>query len=331
MLITCILLLFYGFRSITVNSKKELPQSDFKILCGIFISCIVLGHMALETHREFDFRIMHTYIYILVSSFFFMSGYGLNISYRNNSKYLKQLLIKRIPSIIKKFIIANIIYCIFFYLTIDSYRFSMVEVVFNLKKGIVFLDYSWFIFALLYLYFLFLISHFFKCKSTIHTILLLGYLLYLYLCISLEFPDYWITSISGFFVGIYFNDLRTLCCDSEKNVKIPVFVFISSFFIKISNHYHITNVDFRFVSILVSSVCVFCLFSWMLSYSFLDNPLFKFIGQHSLEIYLFQGIAIRICMPVYDSFGISAYIFITFVSIGIIIQILKASSYIWND
>lgn len=177
----------------TGTERKELWSRDrSKAVSGICAILIVFHHMAQKTCAEWvpaEYRMhgLEPFIdigYLLVGVFFFCSGYGLYKSLKSKPDYLKSFIGKHYGPIIFVFIIANIPF-----LAATEHLSS----------------YSWYIYAILYLYAAFWIS-FKTCKNEKAAIAVMaGFILfYCLFCDYIVLGTWWYNSVWLFFVGLIF-------------------------------------------------------------------------------------------------------------------------------
>ena len=171
-------------------------------LRGIMACLIVVCHVSFkysESHYGWPFTSFGAPI---VSTFFFLSGYGLTVSAeRKGEKYLNGFLRRSLNKLLPQFIIASVIWILI----------SCVWMNGNFKEDlwgfVIFrppLPYSWFIYVLIILYMVFffvfqlLIKKNIKFKLAILFIAILGVVVSFRL---LGFEPYWYLSIFAFNVG----------------------------------------------------------------------------------------------------------------------------------
>lgn len=99
--------------------------------------------------------------YLPVGFFLFCSGYGLVISLRDKDRYLRSLLLLRIPAVIIAYLVANLIYLCARLATGTMNRGSLFDFLFG---GGALVTYSWYIVCIVYLYIAFGFIHSFWGK-----------------------------------------------------------------------------------------------------------------------------------------------------------------------
>lgn len=167
-------------------------RSQTKAILGLMALGIVLHHMAQKTCAPWlpDEYIVHglepflNLGFIFVGLFFFCSGYGLYKSIKNKPDYLKGFIGNHLRPIILLYIISNV--C-----------FYMIGEVLN--------GYTWFIYAIVYLYFAFFISFKF-CKNEKNSIILLAgfVILYVVYCEVMVLGTWVYNTVGIFLIGLLF-------------------------------------------------------------------------------------------------------------------------------
>ena len=96
----------FNMRINKTNEFMSKKQTD--ILKGICSVIIIFVHIPNNYSNRIQ-DIISSFGYICVSIFFMLSAYGLKYSLTNKTDYLNKFLLKRLPSVIIPFLIANII------------------------------------------------------------------------------------------------------------------------------------------------------------------------------------------------------------------------------
>ena len=142
-----------------MTKKKNLISSVncFNLLRGIMALWIVIGHCSMEYEREIlPLLLIHKFNLVWVGVFFFLSGWGLELSVDVKEDYLKGFLCKKCTGILR--------------MTVSMYLFQIISFA-TLKVGgeydwdVVFFlqDYvrstNWYMWELLFFYLVFYFSH----------------------------------------------------------------------------------------------------------------------------------------------------------------------------
>lgn len=158
----------------------------------------------------------------IVAVFFFISGYGLSISYKaKGAAYLDNFLKKRLGKLLPKFVVLTVVMMIIYHFFSDnSLEIQLIKFI---KQGWTPLPNSWFIYAIVYVY-----ISFYICSLCVKDSCRLGIsftvasVLYIWLtCNILHFQDYWYITIIcvnlGYFVA-YYEEKITVIVENYKMV-----------------------------------------------------------------------------------------------------------------
>ena len=145
--ISTLLLLFIIF----YNSNTFIFSiSKTQVLKAILPILIIIGHCSLNYNILYDFKNLGA---IVVSIFFFISGYGLELK-RLQQKMSIGYILRRIKTILLPIIIPSIIYITVLYIKGDNVSETLLK---NIWRWNIVLPYTWFISKLLIIYLLFYI------------------------------------------------------------------------------------------------------------------------------------------------------------------------------
>ena len=139
--------------------------------------------------------------FVLVAVFFFISGYGLSYGMRNKQNYLEGFFRKRLLPVLVPYWIVNTINIIFCFgkgtiFTPMQYVLSYIWA--DIITG------TWFVTAILVLYFIFFIA--FKSKNS-YAVLELGLSGYFVICYCLKLHTSYTASIAAFLMGVIWNKI----------------------------------------------------------------------------------------------------------------------------
>lgn len=194
-----------------------------KNILGIFAILIMLHHLgqkasAFWVPAEFRRHGLEVFVpigYLLVSFFFFCSGYGLIKSARTKADYFKGFLVKRLNRILMIFVITEIIYW--------AVRFVYGNVSLPLNP------YSWYVYAIIILYIGFFLIY---RKESKMSLLFMGLwiLVYTVICYTLIKGNWWFNTAPIFLLGIYVADHEEKLV-KRKKLKIVIFavIFLAAF------------------------------------------------------------------------------------------------------
>lgn len=264
-------------------------KAEAKSLQGLMALGIIFHHMAQKTCApwlpdEFISHGLEPFLnlgYLFVGLFFFCSGFGLYKSIKQKNDYLKGFLGKHIRPIILLFIISNV--C-----------FYMIGQTLN--------NYTWFIYAIVYLYIAFYIS-FKKCRKEKNAIVLLiiFILLYVAYCEIFVLGTWVYNTIGIFMLGLILAKYEDRIVSRIRKQFVPILIlsaailviaFASSLYFgnkvvlaDTRQLYYVIrwlSVILQFIAASSFSILLFILNQKI---SILCKPL-EFLGGLSLELYL---------------------------------------------
>ncbi len=280
-----------------------------KMIQGLFVVLVMMHHLAQKTSaswvpakvRQPGLEIFLPIGYLLVSFFFFSSGYGLTKSRKLKENYFSGFLIRRLNPILMTFLITNFIYM--------WIRFLYGTVYLPLNP------YSWFVYAIMVMYagFYFVYRKDIKYPELWMGIVILAYSIYCYVTMT---GDWWINSPPVFLVGILVAEneekIQAFVGKKKKLYAVCLFVIFLICFIVTERSTDVYNL-IRFINfgrdfsyywinipcIILQAVAGTC-FSLLIYVLLPDiNPPQKvgkvlgFFGAMTLEFYLIHGLFVQ--------------------------------------
>ena len=293
----------YGRNSIGIFSKDAtLP------LRGLLALFIVLHHISLRLTYMipeaslFDLSEFRSWGDLIVSVFFFMSGYGIIKSYQKKGKsYLDGFLTGRLFRIIVPYII-----CCILYIPFNNISISSIICLETWKADCPFLPSSWFVMAIFieYLFFYFMAKIFSEVKNTIISSYFLSLVL-VFALICLDFRSWWWKDLICFNFGmsISFHEeyLRRLLLNKK------MLLVLGGLLLFVLNLPELINISSNFL--LPIRVFLLPIFVWQLvCYTkYTRNSILKWLGNISYEIYLVHT---AILIYLYNTLGINSFLLI---------------------
>lgn len=261
---------------------------------GVLAILIVFHHFS-TTCDISSFSEFRRWGSIIVSVFFFMSGYGLGRSITLKGKvYLSNFLSHRLwKSVILPYIIALIIFLV--YLNVDVPDASTL--VGDWSRGFTLLPNAWFIVALALMYLGFFFIN--KTSGRCHVVKIFLYtLVYIIIVYSVGFERCWYVSVIMFPLGMLYadkeNELVTLLNRYRARIwLIPLMMGITcTCFI---------------MQTIISSIVAFMALTIALVFVMISIEVerigkigvFSFLSAISYEIYLCHGVAMKMCRGKY--------------------------------
>ena len=285
-----------------INRKKKrdyLSIESCTSLRGIAAIGIVLHHISERIQGDSFFRWLAVIGYILVSYFFFLSGYGLMAQYREKKDvYIGGFLRKRVLYLVIIYLLDIALYALFDALMGKPHTIGEIFksiLVSGIARN------SWYMIVLIGVNFVFWIV-FTGFRSTTENFkifcIFLVQMFFAVCCVVFDISPIWYYSNFGFTAGmLYFNYQSAIDKQLERRYAVPfiaivffycVFYFVPSLIERFSTggFTFLIRTICRLLSSPMSAVLIV-----ILSYRF--NPftvLWKKIGELSLEIYLLHGL-----------------------------------------
>ena len=301
------------------NSAMTLKKS--KRILGIFAVLIMFHHMGqmvsaewvADSVRQPGLEAFVPIGYLLVSFFFFCSGYGLIKSLRTKEYYFVDFFVHRLNRILFVAIVTGLVY---FFLRIYK---NIVAFPLN--------PFSWYVFTIAILYLGFFIAY--RKEGTASFAIMCGWVaLYSVVCYDLGLGNWWINAVPAFLVGIRLADRK------EEKKSIPGLVIcavIAAACFAVTENASVIARDTGFRGYGVLDIAVVILqmagssaFSVACYYiTFLTPPeeaknkalavvrkALSFLGGFTLEIYLVHGIFVNVFGPNFIGNKVRPYCYI---------------------
>lgn len=325
--ILLIVLLLWGASRISRGEWNDdyISLKNIKAIQGFSAIGIVFHHMAQKTcapwlEQNYIVHGLDAFLYVgylLVGIFLFSSGYGLYKSFKEKENYLDRFISRKFWPIIFVWLISVIVFYIY---------------------GNVTNPYAWYVFAILYLYLCFFIG-FRYCKKEWQaiTIIILGIILYSYVCDWLILGGWWYNTVGLFVVGMIWakNEQNILAFIKSKYVAVSItsIVMLSmtfAFAIILNNRlisietpiaYTISRVGvvaLQFISALCFSVGSLLL---LLKVN-IGNKVLNFVGNITLEIYLIHGFFVNLFASHFVNESIKSLVYIKVIPIYVIVVLV---------
>lgn len=252
-------------------------EKNIKLILAIWI---ILSHLP-------GMKVLGVYNYLPVAGFFFLSGYGLMMKSKSNSKYN---LLKSILKIYIPYMVATIIYTIIF----NNYNLLMLLKQITLIK--VDLPYGWYIRTQIILYIIWFIANTSKNKNWK---IFISFILVLIYSILFRYTGQILTSyktVFAFVVGLWYAMYENKVF---KYINLYSCVFCGV--VSLAIRFIVTDNETIFDSVLYNLSGI--LFCFLLVYSIykinIKNKKIDFLKNMSLELYLVQGISQCFFMKTY--------------------------------
>lgn len=233
--------------------------------------------------------------YYMVAVFFFLSGYGLQSQYIRRNNYAKGFLFKRLRLVLLPYIVLTGIYWSYYLWMGRDY--DLKYVLGRFLQGNPLVSFSWYILAILSFYLVFwLLMR--LCKGN-HKAMLLGGLVWFAVhtavCVALRFSAFWYLSalcpVAGMAWAVYRKPIESLL---QKRYFAVLAATALALGVTILLDLLIDLPVFS-EAIKIASASLFAVTFVLTTYKLrIGNPILRFLGQMSMELYLTQGLAMML-------------------------------------
>ena len=287
--------------------KNNLISKDLATtLKGFSAIMIIISHII---DKKYPFYLQGLkYGAIWVSFFFFLSGYGLIISYKNKKDYLNGFISNKIVKLYIPFVIAELFYIIA-NIVIFSKQYSVIDVLLGII-GIKLINTSlWFMQNLFIFYFLFYIIY----KSNINkkTIIMVS-IVAIYIVIAIAFDKtigintWWYLSTPCFILGLLIGENKESLTSHLKDKRITL-LMASFLLLSIILFYYLTKASYHgsnsiisnnnyyiiLLEMIISPFFVISVVFLSIRFSIKCNIMYR-IGIISMELYFYHRIIVNV-------------------------------------
>ena len=318
-----------------INDSMLCRESDIS-LRGLMTVMVVVHHLS----QYSDFGMFSSFYkasgHLAVGVFFFLSGHGLMKKHLSDKNYSRVFLTKRLSAVLIPYLIAGLMYLLAY--ALFGSPLSLADIVHSFATGDPFIQFSWYIIAIIYYYLSFYIMML-MCKEKSRFMAAISFAFcaaYVIVCRRLGFGSWWYMTSHLFPIGVLWAVYEKQIKKSLRKSIYPKLVVCAVLFVATAYARHLGYAHSSVTIIILASAAdslAFVLFAVLLSAKIkIENRLLETIGKMSLEIYLSQGIFIILTRKFFDSdiiFCVSAVLGTAVVSFAfyrlnlIIIKILK--------
>lgn len=349
-----LVILFVGVKFVGIKewNNQFMSLKESKAIQAICAILIIFHHMSQKLEYCKEIQIFLDAGILFVAIFMFCSGYGLIKSLEQKDNYLDHFLKKRLVTVLVPFYLINTIYVIYSAFNHEFSAFAggaLVKEVLLRLIGIKLANGNeWFMVVIAFLYIFFYV--FFKHFKQFTAFVLMAIVILAYICAGLWRDhntcewwlqgEWWYNTVFLFYVGLLFGKFEKQiigCFKKVYYVLLPVMIVISviafRFSVKVlydKSYYGEYNPTLsRWEVILNRGMClgtqilamvlfVAVVLLIMMKLHF-DNPVLRFIGKISLEIYLIHDLFLMFyhsehCNLVNDTSYVSAILVSTIIS-----------------
>lgn len=305
-----------------------LSKEKTKCLKGILAICVLACHLRgrmLFLNDTIIGSILTALGYLSVSVFFFLSGYGVTISYKKKGyDYIKTFPKKRLLSFYVVYLTALIIYLVYKLVVIGTSAFNWLLVIKSLTFGGTFVNNGWYLQAILIFYIIFYFSFKFLKNDKVRVFVVAALLAIYSICclIFKNLGEIWCECSFSFLFGIcwaLYEEKNKMFFDKNKNYWISIVLI---FFVAVATILYGAKqgiAGYIRIPIRMISAVAFAFLVILIMKKFPINFFItKFLGHYSMEIYIIHGLFISLFC---DVFAITnAWVFISLVCVCTIVS-----------
>lgn len=310
-----------------LNSQKTsslLTRDLSTCLKGLFTLAVLLHHIYLHTRifaGSIPGKILEMMGYWSVSVFFFLSGYGLMLSWmQKGMEYVAQLPKNRILPLYIKYLILTVIYGVFSWFSGSPFPLSDLPDALVLNK--VLITYGWYLKTILLFYlFYYAVFRWFRSYALSAGILSGCVLGYMGFCWFSGADSATYVSCLSFLLGLCAGKKRQSFFHIFEKEKVSILLSFAATGLWILLYLITPGGPVRYFAKTFSSPCFVILVLALVNFvmrrwdALLCNPLLHFTGNLSLEIYTIQGLFLNLFKgPLLNIENTVLYILTVFVS-----------------
>lgn len=275
----------------TFFNEDRLERDHTNALRGLLSVLIVLDHCALLTGRGYSVIVLKRAGPYVVALFYALSSYGLLTSYVKNGFTLRGFWKKRLRGTIFPYLLLYLVSILIRLLLKEAV--SVKEILLSFVNGHPLIPYSWFILTIIGFYLVFYLSALLAKQDLDLLLVLVSFVSFVFVFAmrKLGFEDFWFNAAWGFPLGLVWQRFyRSITSAFRRHpwVYLAVTGFTALWWIIIAEHFFWFGYLARLCSTL--SVSVFALL--LMCKLRIGNPVSRFFGRISLEIYLIHGLLV---------------------------------------
>ena len=293
-----------SFKEIKTIDKEALSKDRTTMINGFFVALILFSHF--NSYVTFTDKLDITYLKIItkigqlmVTTFFFYSGYGIFESIKNKKDYMNNFFKRRILKLFISFMIAIILFIIMN--LILKYHYSIKTILLSFIGYESIGNSNWFIFATFVMYFITLLSYklFDKDHGSFLLSTLLGTLMYIIIINKLKNNHTFFNTILCYNFGMYlsyYKDKILLFLENKWHYLLSLLVTLIIMLIcELHGYtymvYEICSISFVYLIFLVTLKIK------------IGNKILLYLGTNTFTIYILQ----RIPYIIYKHLGLAKY------------------------
>jgi len=284
--------------------EEQFSKESFIPVRGLLASIIVFTHAwinGIYNNTFFD-SLISLYSragYLVVSVFFFLSGFGVYESAKRRDHYFDGFIKRESIKIMLPYVLTNIIYIVFRLIKSDTIILKEVLLSFIWP---LYNTAAWYVFSVLMIYLILyiLIDRLKLRERKLYLTASFCMLCIMTLCYLAKMGSWWYISLFGVVIGLVFSDHKEKLLNNRFTTVLSfLFIMLYMFFI-IRFDYFPTKI-ITAIRIITASIFPLVVCKYMQHKEINLKPL-KIMGECSYEIYLLQGLFILYLHI--DGFGI---------------------------
>lgn len=297
------------------TNNSAFSKDTFQSMKGYLAVCVLIHHvhqfngLLADTSLNYPLLLLGHWAVVL---FMFMSGFGLYESYKNKGQdYIKKLPRNRILTFFIMYAFFVAIYTVYELITGGAITPLLMLQTFTYGSTVI--SFGWYLQLSLLLYIVFFLVFVIPCKKWLHSLLLVVLAaVFLAINIFMNRPyNVYVIVVSflfGIIISLYRDKIEGLL--QKKSILVLIasvvvfcaFTLIQTFLVYKKSDYIASSIIVRTFFIFITFIADIALSLVMISFAaftgkiakwVIINPVSKFLGNFSLEIYALQGIVLR--------------------------------------
>ncbi len=326
-----VLIFVFGMRFQKKGLNNEyLSRETTTIINGIFIITVFFSHIksymtGLNNYDNYLYSFISLVGQLMVTSFFFYSGYGIYESIKNKKNYMETFFKKRfIPTFIN-FAIAILLFIAMNLILNNEYSIKDILLAFTGYTAIG--NSNWYMLAIFTIYILLIIIFDNKLKLKnltkiiILTVILVGYIYVL----NLVRDSYYVDTVLCFPMGMFYSYFKDKIEEKVSRhyylyLGVGLLIFLALFYIS-RHHYNIYLYNLYAMSFILLVVLVTMKFKF-------KNKIMYFFGSHLFWIYILERIPMIIFKNKFNNYIYFAICFVITILMSAILK--KLTDKLWK-
>lgn len=289
--ILLILIILIVFDSVLQEERGT--KENTNLLMGIGAFLVLFHHISQRLNGLF-FQHMG---YLAVTLFFFLSGYGIYYSYMTYENYEKQIIIRKIPKILRYCLFTFCLMTLYFMIVGPPVKLSEIVSIYRGNRLL-----NWYFISILIKYAFFVVSSFLAKRNVIKMLCVNFLLISIYMAVVFfaGFGTHWYISSYGFILGGIFAVYREGLQKFENSKLCVCFIcilFWGLFYLLKFSKWNAEKLGFialLWLFLYILSGVSFCMMLFMMLGKRKSRFLFGFMGKNSAQMILLQEIALTI-------------------------------------